>query len=159
MHGNSKSSQHLQLVLLCQQENWKHVQLLWDTWDVSCSLTKPLHAPFSLLHFILTYSAAIGFGSCFAVRMFGGKKKPNPSQNSAVQYETLRRNGRRSYFEGFSIFLIARRLLPLSAALSELPAAASFALRAIHRAALYQGRNKPGWSSLSLLRLLREMQE
>lgn len=133
MYGNSKSSQRLQLVLLCQQENWKHVQLLWDAWDVRCSLTKPLHAPFSLPHFILTCSAANGSGGCFAVGMFGEKKKT--SQNSIVQYESLRRNGRRSYFEGFYIFLIARRLLPLSAALSGLPTAALFALRAIHRAA------------------------
>jgi len=71
----------------------------------------------------------------FCCRNVWGKKKPNPSQNSIVQYESLRRNGRRSYFEGFYIFLIARRLLPLSAALSGLPTAALFALRAIHRAA------------------------
>lgn len=84
MYGNSKSSQRLQLVLLCQQENWKHVQLLWDAWDVRCSLTKPLHAPFSLPHFILTCSAANGSGGCFAVGMFGEKK--NQTHPKTVLY-------------------------------------------------------------------------
>lgn len=62
--------------------------------------------------------------SGFAVRKWK-KKTPTP-QNHIVQYESLKRNGRRSYFEGFYIFLIARRLLPVRAVLFRLSAAASF---------------------------------
>lgn len=64
--------------------------------------------------------------SGFAVRKEKTINKKPRLQKHIVENESLKRNGRRSYLEGFYIFLIARRLLLVHVVLLKLSAAALF---------------------------------
>ena len=56
MSRNCKSLQRLQLVLLCQQENVKCIQLVWDTWDVPVFLNEGSACTLFLASFHLTHA-------------------------------------------------------------------------------------------------------
>lgn len=126
MLPNCKSLQCLQLVLFCRQENVKCIQFVWDTWDARVFWNEGSTWTLFLALFHLTCSM-----SEFAVRKWGKKTKQNTKKTShVVQYESLKRTGRRSFyiffFWGLLHLHIARRLLPLSTVLFRFSATASF---------------------------------